>query len=276
MNRKQLIDEIKKKNSYLCIGLDTDLAKIPPHLLKEADPVFAFNKQIIDATHDLCVAYKPNLAFYELYGANGWKTLEKTVDHIPSNIFKIADAKRGDIGNTSSMYAKAFFENMNFDAITIAPYMGEDSIKPFLEIKNKWVIVLGLTSNKGSQDFQFLKSNKKPLFQNVIEKSMNFGTPENMMFVIGATHEKMFKEIRQFCPDHFFLVPGVGAQGGDLKKLSEYGMNKECGLLVNATRSIVYASGGKDFAVKAREEAKSLKQIMDDCMMTYSKEETII
>ena len=262
MNRKQLIQQINKKKSYLCVGLDTDITKIPPHLLKYKNPVLEFNKQIIDATHDVCVAYKPNIAFYELYGAKGWETLEKTVNHIPANLFKIADAKRGDIGNTSAMYAKAFLENMPFDSITIAPYMGEDSIKPFLEIKNKWVIILGLTSNKGAQDFQFLKSGKKPLYQNVMEKCMKYGTPENTMFVIGATKEKYFESIRKFCPDNFFLVPGVGAQGGDLKQLSKYGMNKDCGLLVNATRSIIYASNGKDFAEKAREEALRMQQEM--------------
>ncbi|MDB5229028.1 MAG: pyrF [Bacteroidota bacterium] len=267
MTRKQLISQIKKKKSYLCVGLDTDITKIPKHLLKYKDPILEFNKQIIDATHDLCIAYKPNLAFYELYGAKGWITLQKTIDHIPSSLFKIADAKRGDIGNTSGMYAKAFFENMNFDALTIAPYMGEDSILPFLEIKNKWVIILGLTSNKGSRDFQFLDTDKKPLFQNVIEKCMEYGTPENTMFVIGATHEKIFKEIRQFCPEHFFLVPGVGAQGGDLEKLSAYGMNRDCGLIVNATRSIIYASGEKDFAEKARAEVLSLQQIMKTRLM---------
>ena len=267
MTRKQLISQINKKKSYLCVGLDTDITKIPKHLLKYKDPILEFNKQIIDATHDLCIAYKPNLAFYELYGAKGWITLQKTIDHIPASLFKIADAKRGDIGNTSNMYAKAFFENMNFDAITVAPYMGEDSILPFLEIKNKWVIILGLTSNKGSRDFQFLSADKKPLYQKVIEKCMEYGTPENTMFVIGATHEKIFKEIRQFCPDHFFLVPGVGAQGGDLEKLSSYGMNRDCGLIVNATRSIIYASDGKDFAEKARAEALSLQQIMKARLM---------
>lgn len=262
MTRKQLIQQIKKKKSYLCVGLDTDITKIPPHLLKYKNPILEFNKQIIEATHDVCVAYKPNIAFYEMYGAKGWETLEKTVQHIPNHIFKIADAKRGDIGNTSNMYAKAFLENMPFDAITIAPYMGEDSIKPFLEIKNKWVIVLGLTSNKGAQDFQFLKSNKKPLYQNVMEKCMQYGTADNMMFVIGATKASYFKDIRMFCPDHFFLVPGVGAQGGDLQALSQFGMNKDCGLLVNATRSIIYASNGKDFAEKARVEAIRMQQEM--------------
>ncbi|HPW87149.1 MAG TPA: orotidine-5'-phosphate decarboxylase, partial [Chitinophagales bacterium] len=215
MTRKQLVQQIKKKKSYLCVGLDTDITKIPPHLLKYKNPVLEFNKQIIDATHDLCVAYKPNIAFYEQYGAKGWETLEKTVQHIPDNLFKIADAKRGDIGNTSKMYARAFFETMSFDSVTVAPYMGEDSVKPFLEYKNKWVIILGLTSNKGAQDFQFLQSAKKPLYQHVIEKCMEYGTSSNTMFVIGATKEAYFEKIRQFCPDHFFLVPGVGAQGGD-------------------------------------------------------------
>lgn len=269
MNRKQLIQQIIKKKSYLCVGLDTDITKIPPHLLKYKNPILEFNKQIIDATHDVCVAYKPNIAFYEMYGAKGWETLEKTVNHIPENLFKIADAKRGDIGNTSNMYAKAFLENMPFDSITIAPYMGEDSVKPFLEIKDKWVIILGLTSNKGSKDFQFLISNKKPLYQNVMERCMQYGTSENTMFVIGATHEETFAEIRKFCPDHFFLVPGVGAQGGDLKKLSQYGMNKDCGLLVNATRSIIYASNGKDFAEKAREEAINMQKQMKSYLKEY-------
>jgi orotidine-5'-phosphate decarboxylase len=269
MTRKQLIQQIQKKKSYLCVGLDTDITKIPPHLLKYKNPILEFNKQIIDATHDLCVAYKPNIAFYEQYGAKGWETLEKTVNYIPANLFKIADAKRGDIGNTSAMYAKAFLENMPFDSITIAPYMGEDSVKPFLEFKNKWVIILGLTSNKGAQDFQFLKSGKKPLYQNVIEKCMTFGTAENTMFVVGATKEEYFKNIRQFCPDHFFLVPGVGAQGGDLKKLSQYGMNKDCGLLVNATRSIIYASNAKDFAEKAREEAINMQNEMKLYLKEY-------
>lgn len=269
MNKKQLIQQIKKKQSYLCVGLDSAIDKIPPHLLKYKNPILEFNKQIIDATHDLCVAYKPNIAFYEMYGAKGWETLEKTVQHIPENLFKIADAKRGDIGNTSAMYAKAFFQTMHFDSITIAPYMGEDSIKPFLAFKDKWVIILGLTSNTGAQDFQFLKSNKKPLYQNVIEKCMQYGSAENTMFVIGATKEKYIQEIREFCPNHFFLVPGVGAQGGDLQKVSQYGMNKEAGLLVNATRSIIYASNGKDFAEKAREEALRMQQEMKQYLKAY-------
>jgi len=262
MTRKQLIRQIRKKKSYLCVGLDTDITKIPQHLLKYKNPVLEFNKQIIEATQDVCVAYKPNLAFYEMYGAKGWDTLDKTVQLIPDELFKIADAKRGDIGNTSNMYAKAFFETMNFDAVTIAPYMGEDSIRPFLGIKDKWVIVLGLTSNAGSKDFQFLKSNRKPLYRNVIEKCMQYGTPENMMFVIGATHEEIFSDIREFCPDHFFLVPGVGAQGGDLEKLSQHGLNNDVGLLVNATRSVIYAGNGKDFADKARAEVIRMNSIM--------------
>jgi orotidine-5'-phosphate decarboxylase len=269
LTRAQLIRQIKKKKSYLCVGLDSDINKIPRHLLKYKNPVLEFNKQIIDATHDLCVAYKPNIAFYEADGAAGWQTLEKTAAHIPPEIFRIADAKRGDIGNTSGMYAKAFFETMDFDAVTVAPYMGEDSILPFLHVKNKWVIILGLTSNKGSADFQFLQSDEKPLYRRVIEKCMHYGSPGNTMFVIGATHEKIFSEIRAFCPDHFFLVPGVGAQGGSLELLSQYGMNRDCGLLVNAARSIIYASSGKDFAEKAREEALRLQAAMRDCLRRF-------
>lgn len=266
MTRKQLIQQIKKKKSYLCVGLDTDIDKLPPHLLKYKNPILEFNKQIIDATHDICVAYKPNTAFYEVYGAKGWETLEKTVAHIPDSLFKIADAKRGDIGNTSAMYARAFLENMNFDAITVAPYMGKDSVTPFLSIKNKWVIILGLTSNEGAKDFQFLKANKKPLHQIVIEKCMEYGTADNTMLVIGATRENDFESIRQFCPNHFFLVPGVGAQGGNLKLLSQYGLNQDVGLLVNASRSILYASNGKDFAEKAREEALKLQAEMSQIL----------
>ncbi len=257
MNRKQLFEEIRKKNSYLCIGLDTDLAKIPKHLLQERDPVFAFNKQIIDATHEYCVAYKPNLAFYEALGARGWESLKKTVDYIPKNIFTIADAKRGDIGNTSSLYAKAFFELLNFDSITVAPYMGEDSVKPFLEIKNKWVILLAHTSNPGSADFQLLESKQsgRKLYEEVILTSQQWGTPDNLMYVVGATQADKIAGIRKLAPDHFLLIPGIGAQGGDLREVSRAGMNRECGLLVNSSRAIIYASNGNDFAKIAAQEA---------------------
>lgn len=266
MTRKQLIGQIKKKKSYLCIGLDTDINKIPKHLLKYKQPIVEFNKQIIEATHDLCVAYKPNIAFFEQYGAKGFEYLEKTISYIPENIFTIADAKRGDIGNTSKMYAKTFFETLNFDSITVAPYMGRDSVQPFLEYKNKWTIILGLTSNIGSQDFQFLKIKGKPLYQQVIETTMQYGNDSNIMYVIGATQEKYIQKIRAFCPDHFFLVPGIGAQGGSLEKISKYGLNKDIGLLVNAARSIIYASDGKDFAEKARAEALKLQQEMQQLM----------
>lgn len=263
MTLDQIISQIKKKKSFLCIGLDTDLTKIPKHLLNTADPIFEFNKQIVDATHDLCVAYKPNTAFYESNGVEGWKSLEKTAKYIKEKypeIFLIADAKRGDIGNTSKMYAKAFFENMPFDAVTVAPYMGSDSVLPFLEYKNKWVILLALTSNKGAEDFQLISK----LYQEVLEKSKNWGTPENMMYVVGATRPEMFAEIRKIVPDNFLLVPGVGAQGGDLKEVAKYGMNKNCGLLVNASRSIIYASSSNDFAEKARAEAKKMQAEMSE------------
>jgi len=263
MTKEQLFEQIQQKQSYLCIGLDTDINKIPDHLLSYDDPVFEFNKQIIEATHDLCVAYKPNTAFYETRGKSGWESLEKTLDIIPDNIFTISDAKRGDIGNTSSMYAKAFFEEMNFDSVTVAPYMGEDSVKPFLSFKDKWVILLGLTSNMGSKDFQTLDlANGEKLWQRVLKQATEWGTDQNLMFVIGATKADMFKEIRNLVPDHFFLVPGVGAQGGDLRTLSQYGMNSNCGLLVNSSRGIIYASQGKDFAEKAREKALELQQEM--------------
>lgn len=263
MNRAQLFEQIKKKQSYLCIGLDTDINKIPDHLHKYDDPVFEFNKQIIEATQDLCVSYKPNIAFYESLGSKGWVSLEKTLKLIPEEIFTISDAKRGDIGNTSSLYARAFFENMNFDSVTVAPYMGEDSVKPFLDYKDAWVILLGLTSNKGSNDFQNLDLlNGKKLFQEVLEKSQQWGTPDNLMYVIGATKADYFKEIRKIAPDHFYLVPGVGAQGGDLETLSKYGMNDHCGLLVNSSRGIIYASSGEDFAEKAREQALALQTKM--------------
>lgn len=264
MNKVFLFDQITKKESYLCVGLDTDLNKIPKHLLKEDDPVFAFNKQIIDATADLCVAYKPNIAFYEAMGPKGWESLAKTLEYIPNDVFTIADAKRGDIGNTSKLYARAFFETMDFDSITVAPYMGEDSVTPFLEFDNKWVILLAHTSNGGSQDFQLMKdeSNGHTLYQEVILKSQKWATSEQLMFVVGATRADKIEEIRQLAPDNFFLVPGVGAQGGDLKAVSQYGLNKECGLLVNSTRGIIYASDNEDFAEKSRAEAKKLQQEM--------------
>lgn len=267
MNKAELLKQIQKKRSYLCIGLDADLSKLPPHLLSTADPIFEFNKAIVEATHDLCIAYKPNLAFYESRGAKGWNSLEKTMNCIPNDIFTIADAKRGDIGNTSSLYAQAFFDKnasgFDFDSVTVAPYMGADSVKPFLEFKDKWVILLALTSNEGSADFQRIESKDGiPLYESVMKKSMQWGNVNNTMFVVGATRGEAFKEIRRIAPEHFLLVPGVGAQGGSLKEVSEYGMNKECGLLVNSSRAIIYASSGTDFAEKAREEALKVQQEM--------------
>ena len=261
MNRKKLVSQIRKKNSFLCIGLDTDIQKIPKHLLKFEDPIFEFNKQIIEATHDLCVAYKPNLAFYESLGSEGLKSLEKTIEIIPNDIFTIADAKRGDIGNTSTLYARAFLEKMNFDSVTVAPYMGKDSISPFLGFEDKWVIVLALTSNEGSNDFQQLATGgfEVPLYEVVMKKCMEWGTDENMMFVVGATRANDFENVRRIAPNHFFLVPGVGAQGGDLKSIAEIGMNADCGLLINSSRQIIYASNGENFAEKAREEALKLQ-----------------
>ncbi len=266
MTRAQLIVQIKEKKSFLCIGLDTDINLIPKHLLDAQDPIFEFNKQIIDATKDFCVAYKPNLAFYESQGIKGWESLQKTLEYIPKDIFTIADAKRGDIGNTSSMYAKAFFENMNFNAITIAPYMGEDSVKPFFIYDQKWVILLALTSNDGSKDFQFIKTNGKPLYQEVIETSREWGSPSNMMFVVGATRVDSLREIRKIIPNHFLLVPGVGAQGGSLKEVAHYGLNQDCGLLVNSSRGIIYASNQTDFADHAKFEAHQLQRIMQQSL----------
>ena len=264
MNRQELIKQIKEKQSFLCIGLDADFRKIPTHLLSLEDPIFEFNKQIIDATKDLCVAYKPNIAFYESLGVSGWISLQKTLDYIPNNIFTIADAKRGDIGNTSSMYARAFFENMSFDSITVAPYMGSDSVTPFLEFKDKWAIVLSLTSNKGGLDFQKIKGeNGKQLFKQVLETSQNWGTDKNMMYVVGATRSEQLSEIRKIIPNHFLLVPGVGAQGGSVEDVAKYGMNDDCGLLVNSSRGIIYASSDIDFAEKSREEAEKLQHKMD-------------
>jgi orotidine-5'-phosphate decarboxylase len=267
VTKQELIAQIKQKQSFLCIGLDTDINKIPSHLLSLEDPVFEFNKQIIDATKDLCVAYKPNIAFYESLGLSGWKSLEKTLNYIPENIFTIADAKRGDIGNTSNMYAKAFFENMHFDSITVAPYMGKDSVMPFLDYKNKWAIVLALTSNKGGLDFQKIESKEgNLLFEQVLETSSKWGTSENMMYVIGATRVEELSRIRKIIPNHFLLVPGVGAQGGSLKEVAKYTMNKDCGLLVNSSRGIIYAGSKKDFAEKAQAEAKKLQVQMSELL----------
>ena len=264
MNREDLVHQIKSKRSFLCIGLDTDIKKIPSHLLEFEDPIFEFNKQIIDATKDLCVAYKPNIAFYESMGVSGWNSLQKTLDYIPKNIFTIADAKRGDIGNTSNMYARTFFEKMNFDSVTVAPYMGSDSVTPFLEFKDKWAIVLALTSNKGGLDFQKIENkNGKQLFEQVLETSQNWGTDKNMMYVVGATRAEQLSEIRAIIPNHFLLVPGVGAQGGSVEEVAKYGMNADCGLLVNSSRGIIYASSDIDFAEKAREEAEKLQHKMD-------------
>lgn len=261
MNRHQLVQEIQKKKSLLCVGLDTDMTKIPKHLLSAEDPVFEFNKAIIDATQEYCVSYKPNLAFYEAQGLKGWISLKKTIDYIPKNIFTIADAKRGDIGNTSTQYARAFFEELQCDSVTIAPYMGKDSVEPFLQFKDKWAIVLGLTSNEGAFDFQYRKDvANKPLFLEVIEKVASWGTPENLMFVVGATKAEQLKEIRNVIPEHFLLVPGVGAQGGSLEEVCTLGMNKDYGLLINSSRQILYASSGEDFADKAAEQAHQLQQ----------------
>ena len=259
MDRKKLISLIKLKKSFLCIGLDSDIEKIPKHLLVYEDPILEFNKSIIDATKDLCVAYKLNIAFYECNGVKGWQTLKNTLDYIPKDIFTIADAKRGDIGNTSNMYAKAFFENMNFDSITVSPYMGSDSVKPFLSFNDKWVILLALTSNKGSIDFQHLSSDNKPIYQHVIEQSSSWGDINNIMYVIGATNAEYLKKIRMIIPDHFLLVPGVGAQGGSLENVINFGMTKDCGLLVNSSRGIIYAGLNKDFATLARDEAIKIK-----------------
>lgn len=263
MTRDELIAQISTKQSFLCIGLDTDITRIPSHLHAAEDPIFEFNKQIIDATHDLCVAYKPNLAFYESLGARGWDSLAKTMEYIPENIFTIADAKRGDIGNTSKMYAKTFFETLNFDAVTVAPYMGVDSVLPFLEFPGKWVILLALTSNKGSMDFQMAKQDgEAPLYEKVMRRAQEWGTPANLMYVVGATHPEKFNEIREIAPEHFLLVPGVGAQGGDLAAVARYGRNADVGLLVNSSRGIIYAGNDKDFATAARTAAKALQEQM--------------
>lgn len=266
MNKQQLINEIFSKKTFLCVGLDTDINKIPEHLKKEEDPIFAFNKAIIDATAPYCVAYKPNLAFYECYGLKGMVAFEKTIKYLKENHpnhFIIADAKRGDIGNTSKMYAQTFFEEYNLDSVTVAPYMGEDSVKPFLEYDGKWVILLALTSNKGSHDFQLTEDQQgERLFEKVLKKSQEWGTTENLMYVVGATQGKMFEDIRRIAPNHFLLVPGVGAQGGSLQEVCKYGMTKDCGLLVNSSRGIIYAGKDKDFAEMAALKAKELQQEM--------------
>ena len=266
MNRQKLINEIFTKKTFLCVGLDTDINKIPAHLKNEDDPIFAFNKAIIDATAPYCVAYKPNLAFYECYGLKGMLAFEKTIQYIKENHpnhFIIADAKRGDIGNTSKMYAQTFFEEYNLDSVTVAPYMGEDSVKPFLEYDGKWVILLALTSNKGSHDFQLTEDKQgERLFEKVLKKSQEWGTTENLMYVVGATQGKMFEDIRRMAPEHFLLVPGVGAQGGSLQEVCKYGMTKDCGLLVNSSRGIIYASTDTDFAEVAAVKAKELQEEM--------------
>ncbi|MCL7987524.1 orotidine-5'-phosphate decarboxylase [Sphingobacterium sp. lm-10] len=272
MTKETLFQEIVAKKSFLCVGLDTDLTKIPEHLLDEEDPIFAFNKEIVAATEDLCVAYKPNIAFYECYGAKGWDSLRKTSEILPKNTLRIADAKRGDIGNTSKMYAQAFFDpavsGLDFDAITIAPYMGEDSVTPFLAFEDKWAIVLALTSNAGSKNFQnFSDKAGKQLFEEVIDQVNGWGTTDNLMYVVGATRGEAFLNIRAHAPDHFLLVPGVGAQGGSLEEVCEYGMNAQCGLLVNSTRAIIYASSGRDFAEKAREEALNVQKQMEAALI---------
>ena len=265
MTTNQLINQIRKKQSFLCIGLDVDLNKIPQYLLKEEDPIFAFNKAIIDATHHLCVAYKPNTAFYEAYGLKGWKALEKTIKYLNEKhpeIFTIADAKRGDIGNTSSMYAKAFLEDLGFDSITVAPYMGKDSVEPFLAIRDKHTILLALTSNEGAFDFQTKHVDGKELYKQVLETSKSWKNSKNLMYVVGATKAKYFADIRKIIPDSFLLVPGVGAQGGSLLEVCKYGMNANIGLLVNSSRGIIYASQERDFAEAARNSAIKLQQEM--------------
>lgn len=262
MKRASLIQEIRKKRSFLCVGLDTDIQKIPPHLLHCDDPVFEFNRRVIDATKDYCVAYKPNIAFYEKLGPKGWQSLEKTLDYIPENIFTIADAKRGDIGNTGKMYAQCFFEYFDFDAVTVSPYMGEDSVTPFLEYTDKWVILLGLTSNIGSKDFQLLSTSEGQLYEAVIKKAQQWGNPENLMYVIGATHPEKLKEIRKLADDYFFLVPGVGAQGGSLADVVASALNPDTGLLVNSSREIIYASSTRDFESSVAKKAADIQSEM--------------
>ncbi|AMS25683.1 orotidine 5'-phosphate decarboxylase [Bacteroidetes bacterium UKL13-3] len=270
MNRAELINQIKQKASFLCVGLDTDINKIPAVLLSEPDPVFAFNKAIIDATQEYCVSYKINTAFYESMGNKGWETMEKTLAYLPQNQFSIADAKRGDIGNTSDMYARAFFETLSFDSVTLAPYMGQDSIEPFFKYENKWGIVLALTSNPGSADYEQQTIGTEKLYERVIKHTTTFTTESNLMFVVGATKAEELGNIRKHIPNHFLLVPGVGAQGGSLSEVAQYGMNTDCGLLVNASRSIIYASNGADFADKAAAEAKQMASEMKLLLAQYN------
>ena len=268
MNREELFQEIQKKKSFLCVGLDTDIDKIPSHLLELEDPIFEFNKHIIDSTKDLAIAYKPNIAFYECLGPKGWDSLKKTIDYIPDNCFVIADAKRGDIGNTSLYYAKTYFDHLDCDAVTVAPYMGSDSVTPFIQRDGRWVILLALTSNEGALNFQFIRSqvSGKYLFEEVLDRSKTWGNEDNLMYVVGATRAEMFVDIRKHVPDHFLLVPGLGAQGGDLASVAKYGMNDTCGLIVNASRSILYASNGIDFANAARLEAQKIQQEMESLL----------
>lgn len=271
MTKQQLFEQIQKKRSFLCVGLDSSIDKIPKHLLKYENPILEFNKQIIDATKDLCVAYKPNTAFYECYGKKGWETLIETWKYIPTDIFSIADAKRGDIGNTSAMYAETFFNaqssEMSFDSVTVAPYMGSDSVTPFLTFKDKWVILLALTSNSGHADFQLQEVGADKLFEKVLKTSQTWATDQQMMYVVGATRGSAFADVRKLAPNHFLLVPGVGAQGGDLKEVCKYGLNSQCGLLINSSRGIIYASQGEDFAEKAREEALKLQEEMEQILV---------
>jgi orotidine-5'-phosphate decarboxylase len=271
MNKQELVEQIFRKKSFLCIGLDTDIQKIPSHLRSLQDPIFEFNKAIIDATKDFCVAYKPNIAFYESLGAKGWESLEKTLHYIPQDIFTIADAKRGDIGNTSGLYARAFFDasssNLDFDSVTVAPYMGIDSVTPFLDYPDKWVVLLALTSNAGAADFQMLtQENGRSIYQEVLLKSQEWANDQRMMYVVGATRPEYFQEIRKIVPQHFLLVPGVGAQGGSLSEVCQYGLNSEVGLLVNSSRAILYASNGLDFAERAREEAQKMQLEMSSIL----------
>ena len=270
MTRKELFENIKRKRSFLCVGLDTDIKKIPQHLLSEEEPIFAFNKAIIDATAQYCVAYKPNLAFYESLGVEGWIAFEKTVKYIQTNypdMFIIADAKRGDIGNTSEMYARSFFDHLNIDSVTVAPYMGEDSVKPFLGYEGKWVILLALTSNKGSHDFQMIKDTEgEQLFERVMRTAQTWATPEEMMFVVGATQGERFTDVRKVAPKSFLLVPGVGAQGGSLQDVCKYGMIDDCGLLVNSSRGVIYVSKGEDFAEAAAQAAAEVQKEMEEIL----------